>query len=259
MKENYNENLKTKLRSRELVFGAWISFDHPSIAEVFSLAGFDFIGIDMEHAPISLSSAQRIIASAQANNVACLPRPVSHNNDVIKPLLDSGSDGLIAPMVNSPDDVKAILNHLKYPPNGKRTYGLNRAQGYGFSFDEYVRKWNKDSIFIPQIESKGAVDKIDLILKDDEVDGVMIGPYDLSGSYGVPGETDHPLVTKACQKVIASCKKFGKSCGTQVVQTDRESIDLLIETGYTFIILSSDLFVMWKWSEGMKSLMSNYK
>ena len=87
--------LKKSLNKRELLFGGWISYDHPSIAETFALTGFDFISIDMEHAPISLSSAQRIISISQAYQIPCLPRPVSHSNDFFKPLLDSGADGLI--------------------------------------------------------------------------------------------------------------------------------------------------------------------
>ncbi len=241
------------------MFGAWVSFDHPAITEIFSMAGFDFVGIDMEHAPISLSSAQRLIACAQANNVACLPRPVSHSNDIIKPLLDSGADGIIAPMVNTVDESEKILNYIKYPPLGNRTYGLNRAQGYGFSFDKYVQEWNNFSTFIPQIESKEAVENIDEIVSKTDLDAVMIGPYDLSGSYGVPGETNHPLVTSACDKVIEACRKYGKSCGTQIVDINKDKVDKLFESGYTYIILSSDLFVMWKWAESMKSLINIFR
>ncbi len=257
-KSIYFSNLKSRLRERKKIFGAWVSFDHPAITEIFSMAGFDFIGLDMEHAPISLSSAQKLIAYAQANNVACLPRPVSHSNDIIKPLLDSGADGVIAPMVNSRDELKMIINHMKYPPLGNRTYGLNRAQAYGFSFEKYVQEWNNLSVFIPQIESKQAVENIEDLVSENEVDGVMIGPYDLSGSYGVPGETGHPLVTSACNKVIEACRKYGKSCGTQIVDIDKDKVDKLFESGYTYVILSSDLFVMWKWAESMQSLIETY-
>ena len=85
--------LKKLLRNNDIIFGGWISYDHPSIAETFALTGFDFISIDMEHAPISLASAQRIISITQSKGIPCLPRPVSHSNDIFKPLLDSGADG----------------------------------------------------------------------------------------------------------------------------------------------------------------------
>ena len=114
----------------------------------------------MEHGTINLEQAQRIIAASQYYKVACLPRPVSHSNDWIKPLLESGADGLIAPMVNSMEESQELLNHVKYPPLGKRSFGINRAQGYGKDFDDYVSSWNKSSIFIAQIESKSAVDMV---------------------------------------------------------------------------------------------------
>ena len=150
------------------------------------MTGFDFISIDMEHAPISLSSAQRIISITQGYNIPCLPRPVSHSNDFFKPLLDSGADGLVVQMIENIEEVKVISDFLKYPPTGKRTYGVNRAQAFGFQFDDYVNKWNEESIFIAQIESKAGVNNIEEITSHPSLDGVMIGPYDLSGSYGFP-------------------------------------------------------------------------
>ena len=95
------KKLKESLRRREKLFAAWISYSHPSIAETFAKAGFDFIAIDMEHSTINLSEAQRIIAACQSEEVPCLPRPVSHSDDYIKPLLESGADGILIQMVNT--------------------------------------------------------------------------------------------------------------------------------------------------------------
>ena len=135
----------------------------------------------MEHTPISLSSAQRIITISQGYNIPCLPRPVSHSNNFFKPILDSGSDGLIVQMVNNYAQVETISNFIKYPPLGERTFGVNRAHSYGLDFDGYIKSWNKESILIIQIESKEGVENIEEITTHPSVDGVMIGPYDLSG------------------------------------------------------------------------------
>jgi len=251
--------LKEKLKNRERLFAGWISYAHPSIAETFSRAGFDFIAIDMEHSTISIEQAQRIIAACQSEGVPCLPRPFSHSNDWFKPLLESGADGLLVQMVNTPEEVKAIIQDLKYPPEGNRSYGVNRAQTYGFDFDEYIESWNKTSSFIIQVESIQAVENIDKLLAFDEVDGVMIGPYDMSGSLGVPGQTSHPLVIEASLKVIEACKKYGKSCGTQVAEASPESVQNLFDLGYTFAILGSDLFVLWKWAEQMEKVMASMR
>ena len=248
--------LKQKLKNRERMFAGWISYAHPSITETFARAGFDFIAIDMEHSTISLEQAQRIIAASQSEGVPCLPRPFSHSNDWIKPLLESGADGMIIQMVNTAEEVKNLIRDLKYPPIGNRSYGVNRAQFYGFDFDQYVQTWNDSSAFIIQVESIEGVENIDQLLDFDEVDGVMIGPYDISGSLGVPGQTTHPLVIDASKKVIDACQRFAKSCGTQVNDPTRENIEALFQLGYTYAILGSDLFVLWKWAEKMQGLIA---
>ena len=101
--------LKQKLRKREQMFAGWVSYAHPSIFETFAMAGFDFMAIDMEHSTISIEQAQRLIAASQALGVPCLPRPVSHSNDWIKPLLESGADGVIIQMVNNKTEFLSSL------------------------------------------------------------------------------------------------------------------------------------------------------
>lgn len=251
--------LKEKLRQRERLFAGWVSYAHPSITETFARAGFDFIAIDMEHSTITVEQAQRIIAACQSEGVPCLPRPVSHSNDWFKPLLEAGADGLLVQMVNTPEEVEAIIGHLKYPPIGRRSYGVSRAQTYGFDFDAYIKSWNDASTFIIQVESIQAVNNIEKLLAFDEIDGVMVGPYDISGSLGVPGQTSHPLVIEASRKVIAACERFGKSCGTQVADASEESVHALFDLGYTYAILGSDLFVLWKWAEQMQGLIKSMR
>ena len=253
-----SNDLKAKLKNRERIFGGWISFDHPGIAEIFALSGVDFIGLDMEHAPISLESAQNLIARIQSLGVSCLPRPVSHSNDYFKPLMDSGADGLIVQMVQSAEDVKNIVHNVKFPPLGGRTFGVNRAHGYGLNFDSYLEEWNQKSTLIVQIESKNGVENIEEIISNDQVDGVMIGPYDLSGSYGYPGKIDHQEVIQGAKKVIKACEKYNKSCGTQLSKVDKNNVKYLFDQGYTFVILSSDLFLLADWSIKIKKLINSY-
>lgn len=250
--------LKNKLRNRELVFGSWVSFAHPSITEIFTSRNFDFLAIDMEHTTISLEQAQRIIAASQANGIPCLPRPVSHSNDWIKPLLDSGADGIIAPLVTNQSQNENLIKQIKFPPLGSRSFGVNRAHGYGRDFSEYVENWNAKSVYVAQIESKEAVSNIHSILQDEALDAVMIGPYDLSGSLGVPGDTQHPLVLEAEKVVIESCRKNGKSCGTQIANFTQKNVEIAVSKGYTFIIASSDLFILNSWADDAESTIKNW-
>jgi 2-dehydro-3-deoxyglucarate aldolase len=136
---------------------------------------------------------------------------------------------------------------------------VNRAHGYGFSLDEYFRRWNESGILIIQIESIEAVENIDSLLSFEAVDGVMIGPMDLSGSLGIPGQTSHPDVIDASKEVISACAKFKKSCGTQISQTTEADVKGLFDLGYTYAILGSDLFVLWQWAEEMKNLMGKLR
>ena len=98
------------------------------------------------------------------------------------------------------------------------------------------------------------LENIDHLLTYDEVDGAMVGPYDISGSLKVPGQVDHPLVKEAGKHVIDSCKKFGKACGTQDIDPTQESFGKALEDGYTFVVLASDVFILWKWGERMQEL-----
>lgn len=241
------------------LFGAWTSLGHPSITEIFTTIDVDFIGIDLEHSTISQEQAQRIIAAAQAGGVACLPRVSSHNGEQIARLLDSGADGVIVPNVSTPEEVEQVVSWCKYPPVGRRSYGVARAQGYGVGFEEYVSTWNERSTIIIQIESVKGVEAVDDLLTAEAVDGVMVGPYDISGSLGIPGRLDDSRVTEACGRVIGVCRRLRKACGTQIIEPTETAVAAAFEQGYTFVVLASDVFVLWKWGERMRRLIKTLR
>jgi 2-keto-3-deoxy-L-rhamnonate aldolase RhmA len=252
------KELKNKLNQRKAVFAGWTSIGHPQITEMIARSGVDFIGIDLEHSTISQEQAQRIIAACHANAVVCLPRVASHDPESIRRLLDSGADGILVPTVDTPAEVDKLIGVMKYPPSGKRGYGVARAQGYGNEFKAYTSNWNQESILILQIESVRAVSNIEALLEFEEVDGVMIGPYDLSGSLGIPGQIDSELVEKESQKVVESCKRHHKACGIHIVDPSNESIWSALDNGYTFLALSSDVFMLQKWGQETKRLLSQF-
>jgi len=252
------KELKEKLNQQKAVFAGWTSIGHPQITEMIARSGVDFIGIDLEHSTISQEQAQRIIAACHANAVVCLPRVASHDPESIRRLLDSGADGILVPTVETPAEVDKLIEVMKYPPSGKRGYGVARAQGYGNEFKAYTSNWNQESILILQIESVRAVKNIEALLDFEEVDGVMIGPYDLSGSLGIPGQIDSELVEKESQKVVESCKRHHKACGIHIVDPSNESIWSALDNGYTFLALSSDVFMLQKWGQETKRLLSQF-
>lgn len=251
--------LKNKLRNREKTFATWTSIADPQITEAFSHINIDFVGIDIEHGTASFEQCQRIIAASQAYGRCCLPRIDSHSMPMIKRLLDSGADGIIAPMVETPEQVEKLIEWIKFPSVGKRSFGVNRAQDYGHSFSKYVESWNDSSILVIQIESVLGVQNIEKLLAYDEIDAVMVGPYDLSGSLGIPGQIDHPKIKEASQHVTELAAKYGKACGTQVTWPDAVNLHAAFEQGNHFVVLSSDIFLLWKWGEQMNTLIANEK
>ncbi|MEQ1879238.1 MAG: aldolase/citrate lyase family protein [Bdellovibrionia bacterium] len=251
------KKLKNKLRERKRTFAAWTSIGDAQITEAFAQMDVDFIGIDIEHGTISFEQCQRIIAASQAYGTCCLPRIDSHSMPMIKRLLDSGADGVIVPMVQTVEEVEKLIEWTKYPPKGKRSFGINRAQRYGWDFDTYTQQWNETSSLVLQIESIAGVENIERIMAFDEVDAVMVGPYDLSGSLGIPGQIDHPRVQEAAAHVISTAKAKGRGCGTQIVEPTPEAIETAFSRGYTFNVLSSDIFLLWKWGENIKQMIRN--
>ena len=252
-------NIAEQFRKRLPTFGAWTSLGHPSVTEIMAQAGVDFIGIDLEHSTISQEQAQRIIAASQAAGVACLPRLSWHNGEQIKRLLDSGADGLIVPNVSTVAEARRIIEWSKYPSLGRRSYGIARAQGYGFDFEAYTSAWNRRSTIIIQIESIAGVDAIDELLAIEQIDGAMLGPYDLSGSLGIPGRLTDQRVLDAGAAVIEACRRHRKACGTQIIEPTPQAIAAAFEQGFTFTVLASDVFLLWKWSQRMQSLMAQYR
>jgi 2-dehydro-3-deoxyglucarate aldolase len=246
------KRLRAKIRGRERTFAGWNSLGEPQITEIFSNVGFDFIAVDIEHSSISYEQTQRMIAASQGGNTACLPRIDSHSMEMIKRMLDAGADGIIVPMVDTRAQAEKLVEWTKYPPIGRRSFGVNRAQNYGFDFDGYVRDWNASSTLIVQIESKVGVDNVESILALDEIDGAMVGPYDISGALGVPGQLDHPEVVGAARRVVEACRRAGKGCGTHLVNPDLQEIRAKFQEGYTFLFISSDIFLIWKWAEQVR-------
>ena len=246
------KTFRQRLRGREPLFAGWTSIGHPQITEALALSGIDFIGIDIEHSTISLEQSQRIIAAAQAGGTVCLPRIASHNPEMIKRLLDSGAEGVIVPMVSSVEEVERIVSWVKYPPSGRRSFGVARAQAYGDGFADYAARWNDLSSIIIQIETVEGVDNIDKLLAFEEIDGAMVGPYDLSGSLGIPGQIEHPRVAEAGRHVVEACARAGRACGTQLVDPDAQSMSQAVADGYTFTVLSSDVFLLGNWAKRMR-------
>jgi len=231
--------MKNEFLKRATV-GSWITIGHPMVAEIMARAGFDWLAVDLEHSAITLREAEDLIRIIDLNNVTPFVRLTSSNPDQIKRVLDSGAHGVIVPMVNTKATAEAVVGAVKYPPQGSRSFGLARAQGYGHHFDRYV-SWNQSgSMVIVQVEHVDAVKNLEEILSVEGVDGYFVGPYDLSGSLGIPGQFSDPLFISAMDEIRRIGKEVGKPGGMHVIEPNENSLNQAMEEGYQFIAYSLD-------------------
>jgi len=236
--------LKQKLLKKEPTVGSWITIGSTVVAEIMSQSGFEWLTVDMEHSAITLDTAQELIRVIALSGTIPLVR-VGHNQpNLIKRVMDAGAHGVIVPMVNSRLEAEQAVASVKYPPVGFRGVGLARAQGYGNSFESY-RDWNQaHSVVIVQVEHIKAVENLEAILDVPGVDGFIVGPYDLSGSLGVPGQFDHPSVVEALQRIRDIAAGSNAASGYHVVQPDLEDALTKQNEGYSFLGYSLDILFL---------------
>ena len=220
--------------------GSWITIGHPAIAEIMADCGFDWLCVDLEHTVIDYQQASLLISTIQSKNLKAFVRVGENDSLIIKRVLDAGADGIIVPMVNSVEDAKKAISSVKYPPLGRRGVGLSRAQGYGFNFENYRDTTAKEVKLIVQIEHIEAINNLEEILSLEYIDGTFIGPYDLSGSMGKPGDYNDDDVKLVLKKYEEISSKFNKLKGVHVIQPDYELVIDKINKGYDFIAFSLD-------------------
>ncbi len=234
-----NAAFAARLRAGETLLGAIIALPCAEVAELFSRAGFDWLFIDTEHAPLDPLAAQGLL---QAARCPCLVRVPVGEEAVIKKALDIGAAGVVVPQVNNAADAERIVRYCKYPPRGSRGVGIVRAQGYGLDFQEYVSSANDNVIVMLQIEHVDAVRNIDAIVRVPGVDALMIGPYDLSGTMGRLGEVDDPEVQQAIETVRKACAAAGMKLG--IFAATAAGMQPYIGKGYTLPIAGMDLMLL---------------
>lgn len=241
--------LRQRFRSRSRAYGAWLSIGSAEVASIFAAAKGHFVGIDLEHTTIDLPTTQMIIRSCHEHRRAALPRIFPGDLQQARRLLDAGADGLIVPQVSVREQIQSVADCMRYPPLGKRGFGVAAAHRYGRGFEEYVRAANESLSLMIQVETSEGVANIEKLASHPAVDAVMIGPYDLSGSLGIPGRLKDKRVVEACNRVIKACERQGISCGMHLVYPNVDEVREHLARGFTFLVLGSDIFNLWKRSE----------
>jgi 2-keto-3-deoxy-L-rhamnonate aldolase RhmA len=230
---------KAWLHSDGMKLGTIVTIDHPAIVEIARLAGFDWLWIDGEHGRFDEVSAATACA-VNAGGPPLFVRLPDRSGTTIKRFLDTGCDGIILPQVSSRDEVEEIARAALYPPRGERSVGIARAQGYGKRFAECLH--TQDYAIVVQIESAAGVSNAEAIIGHSAVDAVVIGPYDLSGSLGIPGEIEASQVVEGIAKVMALSKKVGKPCGIFAATTEKAKVNA--KEGFDLIAVGMDCTVL---------------
>lgn len=195
------------------LIGAAVQSYNPIFVEIIAKLGYDVLWIEMEHCFITFAQAADLCRVAAGVGLLTMIRiPDSRRENVLK-AAECAPDVIDLPMGNSRQEMAELVSYARYAPEGKRGFfGSSRAVDYSLSGNiaEVQRRVNSDLCLISQIETREAVDRVDELCGVAGIDGIFIGPGDLSASLGVPGQTGHPDVVKAAEKVIAVARDSGK-------------------------------------------------
>jgi 2-keto-3-deoxy-L-rhamnonate aldolase RhmA len=231
-----------RIRSGQRPVGVIITLADPAVAEIFAQSGFDWLWLDAEHSPLDVASIQAIARAAAVFSTACLVRVPSIDEGWTKRVLETGVDGIIFPLVNTPEQAGRAVALSKYPPLGQRSAGVGRAQGYGPRFDEYLAGANQHICTVVQIEHTHSVHNVDAILAVPGVDAALVGPYDLSASMGKPGQVNDPEVRQAILRVRQAARAADKPLG--IFAAGLPAALQALEDGFDFVTAGIDCMLL---------------
>ena len=242
--------LKKMLETGERGLNAWCSFPSPLVAEFVAHQRFDSLTIDMQHGPISFDAAFAMIQAISATDVTPIVRPPVLEPGIIMSLLDAGAMGIICPLINTAEQAKALVSACRYPPKGTRSFGPLRASLV--AGPEYFKKANDNVLVFAMIETREGVQNLAEILAVDGLDGVYIGPSDLSLTHGLDPMADigSPGTLGRIDLIRETAQQMGKKVGMH-----SSSIDYCVamwNRGFDFVTAPSDVGLL---GIGAKSLM----
>lgn len=233
------QRFRARLAAGESLLGPVLTLASAPVAALLAASGFDWLWIDLEHGAINVESAQQMIWASQGTAAVPLVRVPWHEPWLVKPLLDAGAMGVITPMVESAEQAVTAVAALRYPPAGIRGYAPTLAPArWGLSATDYRASADGALLAIVQIETARAVEQIDAIVAVPGLDLVFVGLYDLSGSLGVLGQVDHPLVEAAALRVLQAARRAGVAAGT--IALDPATMRRRLEQGFSFVAVATD-------------------
>lgn len=244
---------KQALQDKRPQIGLWMGLASAYTAEICALAGFDWLVIDGEHAPNDLRSiqAQLQTIAAYPHNQAVVRVPVGETV-LIKQYLDLGAQNILVPMVDTAAQAAQMVQAMRYPQNdgqgGVRGMAGARASRWGH-YSDYFQRANQEVCLLVQVESRTALHNLDAIAATPGVDGVFIGPADLSASMGHVGNAAHPEVQSAIEDAIARIQKAGKAAG--ILTPDRQLAQHYLALGALFVAVGLDTQILMRQTQAL--------
>lgn len=233
--------LQNAQQSGTPVYSGWSLFPDPLVARAVASGPFEALLIDCQHGHMDFAQSQAMtIAIAQAGKAPLLRIPVADFAFVSR-ALDFGVQGIVAPMINSADEARALVDAAKYPPVGKRSFApFGACALYGMETPDYVQAANQDCIVFAMIETQEALDNLDAILAVEGLDGVFVGPADLSLTLlkGARVDMDCDLANAAYEMVAQQAAAAGKLSGIYAFNTDYAK--RYAGFGYNLVAVGSD-------------------
>ncbi len=212
-----NSNLlKKQILKGNTVFGPFCKIQDATTIEIASLAGFDFVIIDMEHGPFSIETTQTLIRAAEARGITPVVRVTSNDNTLILRTLDIGARCIQVPQISTKEDAEKVVEATKFYPQGQRGMcRYVRAANYtDTEKSDYFSNTNESILSIIHIEGLEGLENLEEILSVEGIDIIFLGPYDLSQSCGVPGEVHHKKVVNKMKNAVKLARSKGKAVGT---------------------------------------------
>ncbi|PIE11271.1 MAG: 4-hydroxy-2-oxo-heptane-1,7-dioate aldolase [Rhodobacterales bacterium] len=254
MAEFKTNPFKAALAAGRQQIGLWSSLCSPIAAEALSGSGFDWMLIDSEHAPVEVSGILPLLQAAAAGPTHPVVRVAWNDSVLIKRALDIGAQTLLVPFVQNEDEAARAVAAAKYPPTGIRgVAGSTRASGWG-RVPTYITRANDEICVLVQAETPEALKNLSQIGAVDGVDGVFVGPSDLSASMGYPGNPGAPEVQEALQRAAGEIKATGKAAG--ILATKPEDAKRYLSWGYDFVAAGVDLSLLVAAADGLARQMS---
>ena len=230
---------KQALTERRVQFGLWVGLANSGGAEICAGAGFDWLVLDAEHGPNTVQTLLAQLQAVAAHPTHAVVRATSGEPSHLKQLLDIGAATVLVPMVESPDQARALVRAVRHPPEGIRGVStvLARAAQWG-RYHDYLERANHEVCLLVQIESLSALEQVDAIARVDGVDGLLIGPSDLAATLGHRGRSSHPDVRAAIDRAVTQILGAGKPAG--ILVTDEKLAREFVAAGCTFVAVGVD-------------------